>query len=116
MATCSLGFRARETGLYRSICHSVNAWLHIEGERCGEKEEGGGIVAARAHVNPDDPLRARACTLLLGSGIGVHFYISRIFQIFARVHVRVCAFVCQQRLVRFWFPHCLSSSLQGTVA
>lgn len=50
-------------------------------------------MAARAHgVNLGDPLRARA-TLLLGSGSGVHFYISRIFQISERA--------CQQRLVVF---------------
>ena len=28
--------------VYWSICHSVNAWLHIEGAGCGERRGGGG--------------------------------------------------------------------------
>lgn len=66
-----------------------------------ERQGGGCTVVARSHVNPGDPLRARA-TLLLGSGGSAHLYI------FSHFHytLRARAYVCQagrhtaQRLVR----------------
>lgn len=102
--------QGRQACIYRSICHSVNAWLHIEGARCGEKNGGGvGVctVAARAQR---EPRRPSSCTShpVAGQRSSPHL------QDFTHLHYSperartspLC--VCQTG-----FAHCLSPCLKG---
>lgn len=55
-----------------SICHSINAWIHIEAEGCDEEWEARGTVCAFQREPQRPHVRARA-TLLLGSS-GARFF------------------------------------------
>lgn len=93
--------------IYRSICHSVNASLHIEGARCGEKRLcvrvcvcwGGGIQWQRVPTwTPATLCVHEPPCCWAAEAAAAHFYISKTFYIPTAQCSRFCA--CQTRQTR----------------